>query len=143
MEALYETLLYWMGIDTACASTSTQNRGVFTAQFAVQRLLEVFGAENVLANIEIVESKDTKLAEIDLLVRFGNSVLVLQAKSKRLTIQVRRGNDLQIKDDLKKTIQDSSGQAYRCARLTEEGKCSFGDVYGDAVRRRQASSGFT
>ena len=65
------------------------------------------------------ESKDTKLAEIDLLVRFGSRVLVLQAKSKRLTIQVRRGNDLQIKDDLKKTIQDSSGQAYRCARLTE------------------------
>ena len=119
MEALYEALFYWMGIDTAYVSTFTQNRGVFTAQFAVQRLLEVFGAENVLAIIEIFESKNTKLAEIDLLVRFGNRVLVLQAKSKRLTFQGRRGNDLQIKDDLKKTIHDSSDQAYRCARLTE------------------------
>ena len=143
MEALCETLLYWMGIDTAYVSTTTQNRGVFTSQFTDQRLLEVFGAENVVANIEIFESKDIKLAEIDLLVRFGNRVLVLQAKSKRLTIQVRRENDLQIKNDLKKFIQDSSDQALRCARLTEEGKCSFGDVSGDAVRRRQASSGFT
>ena len=108
-----------MGIDMAYVSTATQNRGVFTEQFAVQRLLQVFGALNVLANIEIFESKDTKLAENDLLVRFGNRVLVLQAKSKRLTMQVRRGNDRQIKDDLKKTIQDSSDQAYRCARLTE------------------------
>ena len=132
-----------MGSDTAYASTSTQNRGVFTAQFAVQRLLEVFGAENVVANIEIFESKDTKLAEIDLLVRFGNRVLVLQTKSKRLTIQARRENDLQIKDYLKKFIQESSDQALRCARLTEEGKCSFGDASGNAARRRQASSGFT
>ena len=143
MEALYEALFYWMGIDMAYVSTATQNRGVFTEQFAVQRLLPVFGAENVLKKTEIFESKDTKLAEIDLLVRFGNRVLVLQTKSKRLTIQARRENDLQIKDYLKKFIQESSDQALRCARLTEEGKCSFGDVSGDAVRRRQASSGFT
>lgn len=133
VEALYEAPFYWMGADKAYASTAMQNRGVFTEQFAVERLRQVFGAENVLANIDIYESRDTKLAEVDVLVLFGNRALVLQAKSKRLTLEARRGNDLQIKDDFKKSIQDSSDQAYRCAKLIEEGKCTFKDAAGNAV----------
>lgn len=133
VEALYEAPFYWMGADEAYVSTAMQNRGLFTEQFAVERLRQVFGAENVRANIDIYESKGTKLAEIDVLVLFGNRALVLQAKSKRLTLEARRGNDLQIKDDIKKSIQDSSDQAYRCAKLIEEGKCSFKDAAGNAV----------
>ena len=114
-----------------------QNRGVFTEQFAFERLWQVFGAENVLANIDIYESKDNKLAEIDVLVIFGNRALVLQAKSKRLTLEARRGNDLQIKDDFKKSIQDSCDQAYRCAALIEEGKCSFKDALATKCRCRR------
>lgn len=133
VEALYEAPFYWMGADKAYVSTAMQNRGVFTEQFAVERLRQVFGVENVLANIDIYESKDTKLAEIDVLVLFGNRALVLQAKSKRLTLDARRGNDLQIKDDFKKSIQDSSDQAYRCAKLIEEGKCSLKDATGKGV----------
>ena len=45
----------------------------------------------------------------------------------------RRGNDLQLKDDFKKSIQDSSDQAYRCAKLIEEGKCSLKDAAGNRV----------
>jgi hypothetical protein len=133
VEALYEAPFYWMGADKAFVSTAMRNRGVFVEQFAVERLRQVFGAENVLANIDIYESKYTKLAEIDVLVLFGNRALVLQAKSKRLTLEARRGNDLQIKDDFKKSIQDSSDQAYRCAKLIEDGKCSFKDGAGNAV----------
>jgi hypothetical protein len=50
-------------------------------------------------------------------VLFGDRALVLQAKSKRLTLEARHGNDLQIQDDFKKSIQDSSDQAYLCAQL--------------------------
>ncbi len=133
VEALYEAPFYWMGADKAYVSIAMQNRGVFVEQFAVERLRQVFGAENVLANIDIYESKGTKLAEIDVLVLFGNRALIIQAKSKRLTLEARRGNDLQIKDDFKKSIQDSSDQAYRCAKLIEEGKCFFKDGAGNAV----------
>ncbi len=133
VEALYEAPFYWMGADKAYVSTAMQNRGAFTEQFAVERLRQVFGVENVLANIDIFESKDTKLAEIDVLVLFGNRALVLQAKSKRLTLEARRGNDLQIKNDFKKSIQDSSDQAYRCAKLIEEGKCTLKDATGNVV----------
>lgn len=133
VEALYEAPFYWMGADKAYVSTAMQNRGLFTEQFAVERLRQVFGPENVLANIDIFESKGTKLAEVDVLVLFGNRALILQAKSKRLTLEARRGNDLQIKDDFQKSIQDSSDQAYRCAKLLEEGKSSFKDAAGNAV----------
>jgi hypothetical protein len=88
VEALYEAPFYWMGADKAFVSTAMRNRGVFVEQFAVGRLRQVFGAENVLVNIDIYESKDTKLAEIDVLVLFGNRALVLQAKSKRLTFSL-------------------------------------------------------
>ena len=134
VEALYEAPFYWMAADENYVSTAMSNRGSFTEQFAVERLRQVFGAENVLANIDIYESKGTKLGEIDVLVLFGNRALVLQAKSKRLTLEARRGNDLQIKDDFKKSIQDSSDQAYRCAKLIEEGRCFFKDASGNTVR---------
>lgn len=100
------------------------------------RLRKVFGAENVLANIDIYESKHTRLGEIDVLVLFGNRALILQAKSKRLTLEARRGNDLQIKDDFKKSVQDSSDQAYLCAKLIEEGRSTLKDAAGNAVALR-------
>lgn len=132
-EALYEAPFYWMGADKTYVSTAMKNRGQFTENFAVQRLQKVFGASNVFPNIDIYESKGIKAGEIDVLVLFGNRGLVLQAKSKRLTLEARRGNDLQIKEDFKTSIQDSSDQAYRCAELLEEGKCSFKDSAGNKL----------
>lgn len=133
VEALYEAPFYWMGADKAYVSTAMTHRGLFTEQFAVERLTQIFGADNVLSNIDIFGSKGNKLGEIDVLVLFGDRALVLQAKSKRLTLEARRGNDLQIRDDFKKSIQDSSDQAYLCAQLLEEGKCAFRDAAGNVV----------
>ncbi|MFW7340707.1 SEC-C metal-binding domain-containing protein [Pollutimonas sp. H1-120] len=133
VEALYEGPFYWMGADKAYISTAMRNRGAFVEQFAVERLQQVFGAENVFANIDIYESKGTKLSEIDVLVLFGNRALVLQAKSKRLTLEARRGNDLQLQDDFKKSIQDSCDQAYLCSKSIEEGACVFKDSAGNPI----------
>jgi hypothetical protein len=133
VEALYESPIHWMRTDGSYKSTAIQNRGLFTEEFAVERLKKVFGVDNVLSNIDIYESKSKKLGEIDVLVVFGNRALIVQAKSKTLTLEARRGNDFQIKDDFKKSIQDSSDQAYRCAKLLEDGKCSFKDATGNSV----------
>ncbi len=134
VESLYEAPFYWMGADKAYVRTAMKHRGLFTEQFAIERLAKVFGADNVLYNIDIFGSKSNKLGEIDVLVLFGDRAVVLQAKSKRLTLEARRGNDLQIQDDFKKSIQDSSDQAYLCAQLLEEGKCVFRDVAGNDVQ---------
>jgi hypothetical protein len=114
-EALYESPFYWMGADKQYASTALTNRGRFTEKFSLNCLAKVFGAAHVFANVDIWKSKGQKLGEIDVLVLFGNRAIVLQAKSKRLTLEARKGNDLQIKDDFKKAIQESYDQAYLCA----------------------------
>jgi len=117
VEALYESPFYWMGADKAYVNTAMRHRGLFTEEFSADRLVVVFGKDNVYRNVDIFSSNGNKLGEIDVLVLFGNRAIVLQAKSKRLTIESRRGNDLQIRDDFKKSIQDSCDQAYKCAKL--------------------------
>jgi hypothetical protein len=63
-----------------------------------------------------------ELSEIDNLVVFGDRAIVLQAKAKRLTLAARKGNDMQIKDDFAKAIQDAYDQAVVCSRALLSGK---------------------
>lgn len=115
VEALYETPFFWFYEDKSYRSTAMQNRGDFTEAFSAQRLKRVFGDRNVFLNVEIVDSKKKISGEIDVLVVFANRAIVLQAKSKRLTIASRKGNDFSLRDDFKKAVQDAYDQAYSCA----------------------------
>lgn len=115
VEAIYESPFYWMGADKKYADIAMQNRGRFTEEFCRDRLELVFGKERVFPNVDIFESKD-KIGEIDVLVIFGNRVIVVQAKSKRLTLEARKGNDLQLKDDFKKSVQESYDQGLTCSK---------------------------
>ncbi len=106
-EALYESPFYWMCDDATYFSTAMSHRGQFTEEFSRERLEHVFGASNVHVNVEIYEVKGRRLGEIDVLVLFGDRAVVVQAKSKRLTLEARKGNDNQLKDDFKKSVQES------------------------------------
>jgi hypothetical protein len=116
-EALYETPFYWMGADKAYCHTALKHRGDFTESFAAERLMHIFGAERVFQNVEIFKQKGQALGEIDVLVLFGNRAIVLQAKSKKLTLTARKGNDLQLQADFKAAVQDAVDQAMACAEL--------------------------
>ena len=115
-EALYETPFYWMCADKAYATTAFHNRGVFAESFAAERLSRVFGAERVFRNIEVLASKRTTLGEIDVLVMFGNCAIVVQAKSKRLTLGARKGNDGLLQKDFRAAIQSAVNQSLACAK---------------------------
>ena len=127
VEAMYESPFYWMYDDQNYRVTAQENRGKFTEEFCRDRLELVFGKENVFANADIFDSKGKKLGEVDCLVIFGDRIIVLQAKSKRLTLEARKGNDRQIKDDFKKSVQNSYDQGYRDAELLIGGHCKFID----------------
>jgi hypothetical protein len=124
-EALYESPFYWLGADKSYATTALKNRGDFTEEFAFSRLIAVFGSENVYRGVNIERKKSVRLGEIDVLVLFGDRAIVLQAKSKRMTLESRRGNDLQIKDDFKAAVQDSYNQAMDCAKFLRDPTCRF------------------
>lgn len=116
-EALYDAPFYWMTADKDYMPKAMQHRGRFTEEFARERLELIFGKGNVFSNVDILKSKSEKSGEIDVLVFFGDRAIVLQAKSKRLTLEAKRGNDGRIRDDFKKSIQDSYDQGYECANM--------------------------
>jgi hypothetical protein len=124
-EALYDSPFYWMCGDPAYFSAAMLHRGQFTETFSRERLERVFGKRNVHLNVDIYESKGKRLGEIDVLVLFGNRAIVLQAKAKRLTLEARKGNDNQLKDDFKKSVQESYDQARECAELLGKPNLKF------------------
>lgn len=114
VESFYESPFFWMGSDSAYTATAQYNRGKFTENFSAERLEMVFGKERVWSNVDIYQGK-VRIAEADVLVVYGDYVIVVQAKSKRLTLEGRKGNDLQLKSDFKLAIQDAYDQAVKCA----------------------------
>ena len=126
-ESLYESPFYWMLADKSYVNTAMKHRGVFTEEFSAVRLAHVFGKGNVHSNIDILAHNGEKAGEIDVLVLYGNRAIVLQAKSKRLTIESRKGNDLQIREDFKKSVQDSYDQAYKCAKMLGDANYTLKD----------------
>ena len=122
-----------MGADKTYSPTALNHRGLFTEEFSRERLEDVFGKKHVYANVHIVESKGRRLGEIDVLVVFGDRAIVLQAKSKRLTLESRRGNDKQIQDDFKKSVQDAYDQGYLCASVLNDTNYQLKDAAGNGV----------
>ncbi len=98
-----------------------ENRGNFTETYSAERLELVFGKDRVFTNVHIIDSKKAIAGEIDVLVVFADRAIILQAKSKKLTLESRKGNDRKIKDDFKKSVQDSYDQGYSCASLLKDG----------------------
>lgn len=114
-EAFYETPFYWMCTDTKYRDTALRHRGEFAEDIAAERLAAVFGTNRVFRNVELKKKKGEALGEIDVLVLFGNRAIVLQAKSKKLTIEARKGNDKLLREDFRKAVQDAVDQSFSCA----------------------------
>jgi len=125
-EALYESPFFWMWDDKAYRPTAAKNRGAFTEQFAARRLVKVFGREHVHTNVNLHRGKDI-VGEADVLVIYGDRLIILQAKAKKLTIAARKGNDNQLKADFAAAIQDSYDQGWTCANELLAGECRLVD----------------
>lgn len=125
-EALYESPFFWMWNDKSYRPTAAKHRGAFTEQFAARRLAGVFGREHVHTNVNLHRGKDI-VGEADVLVIYGDRLIVVQAKSKKLTIAARKGNDNQLKVDFAAAIQDSYDQGWACANEILAGGCRLVD----------------
>lgn len=125
-EALYESPFFWMWDDKAYRSTAAKHRGTFTEKFAARRLAGVFGREHVHTNVNLHRGKDI-VGEADVLVTYGDRLIIVQAKAKKLTIAARKGNDNQLKSDFAAAIQDSYDQGRLCANEMLAGDCRLVD----------------
>ena len=117
VQALNETPFFWLNDDKKYRSTAMQHRGDFAESFSEERLKLVFGEGRVFSNINIYNSKKNCAGEIDVLVAFADRAIVLQAKSKKLTIEARKGNDINLQGDFQKAVQDAYDQAFLCSTL--------------------------
>lgn len=114
-EALYDTPFYWMAGDKAYKDVAFTNRGAFTERFVAKRFTDVFGASHVYKNVNITKN-GRRVSEIDILIIFADRAVVVQCKSKKLTLEARKGNDLQLRADFKKAVQDAYEQALICSK---------------------------
>jgi hypothetical protein len=120
-----------MGQDKLYLPTANMNRGQFTETFAYKRLVSVFGKDRVWRNVNLYRAKGERVGEIDVLVVLGDRAIIVQCKSKRLTLEARKGNDLALSRDFHCAFQHAYDQAILCAEhlidasvrlVTEEGE---------------------
>ena len=114
-QALYEAPFYWMTGDPGYRSIAMHNRGNFTEQFVHDRLKGVFGPDSVFRGVKVIGKSGKDLTDIDILVKYGNRAIVVQAKSKRLTLKARSGDDGQIRSDFQQAIQHAYDQGHKAA----------------------------
>lgn len=117
VEAMYETPFFWFLECPEYKDLAMEHRGRFAEDFVANRLASVFGSGNVYKNVNVTTSNGTVVGEIDVLVVFARRAIVVQAKSKKLTIAARKGNDNCIRDDFKMAIQDSYDQGFSCSEF--------------------------
>lgn len=131
-ESFYESPFYWMNCDKKYCSIASKNRGDFTENIAEYHLSRVFDKSYVYKNINIYDGKE-KISEIDVLVVFSNYAIVLQAKSKKLTLLSKQGNEISLQRDFKLAIQDSYDQALICSKAITNTDYKLIDSCGNEI----------
>ena len=121
-EAVYTTPSYWMGDDRHYRDIYSDNRGKFAERFCEERLSAVFGRDCVFANVKLVSGKRL-LGEVDVLVLYGDRAIVVQAKSKRLTLEARKGDLQKARADFAKAVQHANDQGFACATCLSNPDC--------------------
>lgn len=122
-QAFYETPFFWLNGDEKYKNIASNNRGKFTENMIYTIFSNIFGKENVWLNVDLysksslTHSIKDKIGEIDVLVNLHGYALVFQAKSKKLTLNARKGNIKQIDDDFSKSIQSAYNQAFECSEI--------------------------
>lgn len=112
-QSLYESPIFWMR-GTEHEDRAIEHRGAFTEDLSFSLMRRVFGAKHVHANVKLRQGKTT-VDEIDVLVVYGDRCIVLQAKSKGLTIGARKGDSARLQKDFQGAVEAAYAQALRCA----------------------------
>ena len=118
-ESFYVSPAYWMQSDPKYVDRAAQNRGEAAETLADETVRRVFGDAHVHRNILVKRGKN-QIGEIDVLVEFGDRAVVIEAKSKRLTLSARQGRHSAIERDFSDAIQKAYDQAYRCSEAILE-----------------------
>ena len=118
-KSIYESPYYWMLKDGKYKETGLRNRGDATEEIAFELLTRVFGEENVRRGVK-VRNRNQDVTDIDVLAVAGNKAVIVQAKSKKLTMASRGGDEESLKGDFQEAVQDAYEQALLSKRAVLE-----------------------
>ena len=119
-KSIYESPYYWMLKDGNYKETGLSNRGDATEEIAFDLLIRVFGEENVRRGVKI-RNRNQDVTDIDVLAVAGNKAVIVQAKSKKLTMASRGGDGESLKGDFQEAVQDAYEQALLSRKAVLEG----------------------
>ncbi|PZL93630.1 zinc chelation protein SecC [Pantoea graminicola] len=116
-QSVYESPFFWFSKDKKYAHIAAKHRGEFVEDYTFDKMFKIFGKGNVYKNAFIINKRGETIGEIDVLVIFSECIVSFQAKSKKLTIEARKGNDNAIKKDFQGAIQDACDQGLSCSTM--------------------------
>ncbi len=109
-EAVYESPFYWMYEDKSYRNQLSKHRGDVGEEISHNYLKSVFGTNNSLRAVKVTRKKGQDDTDIDVLCILGNKALVVQIKSKKLTLHTQAGDTAQLSKDFKGAVQDAYKQ---------------------------------
>lgn len=113
--ALYELPFFWIVKDNEYyVKYGTDNRGDASETITKNLLERIFPKNNVIRNVNIIQKKNI-CAEIDVLTKYADTALIFQVKSKRLSLNSRKGD----KESIAKDFEQAIGKAYEQALVSE------------------------
>jgi len=111
-EAIYKSPLYWMRKDAGYADTVNEHIGDIAEDITYDYFVKIFGKENVYKHIDIYKGKN-RLTDIDVMAILGNTVVIAQNKSKKMTLSALAGDADAIRTDFKKAVIDPYEQGIK------------------------------
>ena len=108
-QSLYDSPFYWMEKDSQYKETARQHRGVATEEIAYELLKPVFGEGNVYRDVQVRDG-GIDVTDIDVLGIGGNKAVIIQAKSKKLTVQSKMGGYESLQSDFQQAVQSAYDQ---------------------------------
>ena len=96
-------------------------------------LASVFGGDRVFRGVKVKRGKN-EVTDIDVLAISGNKAVIAQCKSKKLTLEARRGDGKVLRRDFIKAVQDAYDQAIKGKRALTESGYELIDENGEPIR---------
>ena len=132
-QSVYESPFYWMMEDSQHKDTSFTNRGDTTEIITHDLLSPVFGAARVHRGVKIKKGS-TDVTDLDVLAFSGNKALIVQCKSKKLTLTARAGDGQTLRKDFMQAVQDAYDQGTKGRNALLLGDCELEDEQGNSIK---------
>ena len=101
--AIYKSPLYRMRQNAKYVNKANKHIGDVTEDIAAEYFVDIFGVDNVYKDIDIYVGRN-RVTDIDVMGVLGNTIVIAQNKSKKMTQAALSGDVDKIKDDFEKAV---------------------------------------